>query len=231
MGLILNIETSNRLCSVSLGNDGVLVDYAESEELNMHSKYLGVFINKLLKNNDLSIEDIDAVAVSKGPGSYTGLRIGVSMAKGLCFGLNKPLIGIMTHDILLRKAKKKIVSIKKDSLFISMTDARRNEVYMTIYNNNNEILKGPFNEIINSDSFSQYSGKEIYLYGDGSIKCKGIIDMVGINYIEIYYPDSLNMIELSECKYANREYEDYKSFVPLYVKSFYTTAKPVDYDN
>ncbi len=230
MGLILNIETSNRLCSVSLGNNGVLVGYIESEESNMHSTYLGPFIDKLLKDNGICVTDIDAIAVSKGPGSYTGLRIGVSMAKGLCYGLGKPLIGIMTHDVLLRKAKRNVFDAN-NSLFVSMTDARRQEVYMTIYNNNNEILKGPFNEIITKDIFNEYSNGNIYLYGDGSIKCKEILKENRFKYLDVLYPDSLNMIELSEYRYNNKQYDDYINFIPVYVKSFYTTSKPKEYND
>ena len=174
MALILNIETATTVCSVSLGKDGKLLAIKEQNGGYSHSENLTLFIEDVLQQTGNKISEIDAIAVSKGPGSYTGLRIGVSTAKGLCYALGKPLLAINTllsiTQSIVQNSKFKVESA---DLFCPMLDARRMEVYCAIYDLQGNEMRATAAEIIDENSFSDIlKTKKIVFFGDGSAKCK-----------------------------------------------------------
>ena len=172
MPLILNIETATKNCSVSLAEAGSILTIKEQNDGKYsHGENLHIFIEKVIKEAGKNFSDLDAIAVSKGPGSYTGLRIGVSTAKGLCFSLDKPLISVLTLEALANA----IVG-EKDALIIPLLDARRMEVYSAVFNSSYQQIRETQAEIIDENSFADYlvQGK-VYFLGDGAEKCKEVI--------------------------------------------------------
>ena len=230
MALILNIETSTAVCSVSLGKDGELIAYKENKEGMNHATHLTVFIDSILKENSLTPNDLDAVAVSMGPGSYTGLRIGVSTAKGLCYGSNLPLIAIstlqaMTAPLLNNKAIISQLGDPETSVFCPMIDARRMEVYTAFYSYKNEQIREVAAEIIDEDSFSPDLEKsEIVFFGDGSSKCQSSLQSSNAIFVDDITPTAIGMIELSEAKFKAEAFEDVAYFEPFYLKDFVATT-------
>ena len=218
MAYILNIETSTTNCSVSLFNDLELIDCIEENTQDYsHSKSLHVFIDSVLKNSELKPKDLSAISVSKGPGSYTGLRIGVASAKGLCFALDIPLISIETLKILSE-------NISNKGIVIPCLDARRMEVYSAVFNNKNERIKNTRAEILNEDSFNKYlSIDEVYFIGNANKKIKEIIAHKNAKFIDDVLPSSRQMGTLSFNKFKNNQFEDLNNFEPLYLKDFIGT--------
>ena len=216
MAIILNIETATKNCSVSIANKGEVVVLIELNDLNYsHAEKLHPFINQALKEAKVSIRDIDAVAVSKGPGSYTGLRIGVSAAKGICFSINKPLISIETLRSLSAS-----ISVN-DAYIIPMLDARRMEVYSSVFSSDNKSVREIKAEIINENSFSEYLKKgKVYFLGDGADKCKPILVNKNAVFIDDKFPSAREMSKLSFDKFTNNEFEDVAYFEPFYLKDF-----------
>lgn len=221
MATILHIETATKNCSVSVAAKGELLAIQELNDGNYsHAEKLHPFIQQVMEEAKLSFNDIDAVAVSKGPGSYTGLRIGVSAAKGLCFAFDKPLISIETLKSLAHK-----VSIE-EGVIIPMLDARRMEVYAAVYNSRHEQVRDIKAEIIDENSFEEYLSKgKVYFLGDGAEKCKGII--VHENAVFIYgeFPSAKEMVQLSFDKYKKNDIEDVAYFEPFYLKDFVVTPE------
>ncbi|WP_405610018.1 tRNA (adenosine(37)-N6)-threonylcarbamoyltransferase complex dimerization subunit type 1 TsaB [Polaribacter sp. Asnod1-A03] len=216
MAIILNIETATKNCSVSIANNGEIISIKELNNGNYsHAEVLHPYILDVLKEAEISTVEIDAVAVSKGPGSYTGLRIGVSAAKGLCFAFDKPLISIETLESLTH-------SISIESGFIvAMLDARRMEVYSTIYNDSYEKVREIKAEVIDETSFSEYLEKgKVYFLGDGANKCKGIIKHINAFFIDDKFPSAEEMASLSYNKYKKNDIEDVAYFEPFYLKDF-----------
>ncbi len=217
MATILCIETATTNCSVTLSVNGSII--ALKEDYNnqySHAERLHLYIEELLLKNNISKSDLDAIAVSKGPGSYTGLRIGVSSAKGLCFALEIPLISIPTLDSLAYQIK------EKNGIIISMLDARRMEVYSAIYTaeNKNKIRKTKA-EILDENSFSEYLEKGIvYFLGDGVEKFKGICTHKNAVFVEGKLPSANEMGKLAEEKYKKSDIEDVAYFEPYYLKDF-----------
>lgn len=230
MALILNIETSTAVCSVSLGKDGELFAYKENKEGMNHATHLTVFIDSILKENKLTPNDLDAVSVSMGPGSYTGLRIGVSTAKGLCYGSNLPLIAIstlqaMTAPLLKNKAVISQLGDPDESIFCPMIDARRMEVYTAFYSFKNEELRQTSAEIIDEESFvSDLAKNEIVFFGDGSSKCQSSLQSENAIFVNDITPTAIGMIELSEAKFKAEAFEDVAYFEPFYLKDFVATT-------
>lgn len=218
MAYILNIETSTTNCSVSLFNDLELIDCIEENTQDYsHSKSLHVFIDSVLKNSELKPKDLSAISVSKGPGSYTGLRIGVASAKGLCFALDIPLISIETLKILSE-------NISNKGIVIPCLDARRMEVYSAVFNNKNERIRNTRAEILNEDSFNKYlSIDEVYFIGNANKKIKEIIAHKNAKFIDDVLPSSRQMGALSFNKFKNNQFEDLNNFEPLYLKDFIGT--------
>ncbi len=215
MAIILNLETATKNCSVSVAENGktiILKEYAG--EGYAHAEKLHVFIEEAVKEAGLTLHNLDAVAVSKGPGSYTGLRIGVSAAKGLCYTLGIPLIAVGTTEVLARA-----VSIE-EGVIVPMIDARRMEVYSAVYSAGYALLEPVRAEIIDADSYSGVSAP-IHLVGDGAAKCKGVLsgDMF-VYHDHIIYPSAKEMAALSYDKYKIGDIEDVAYFEPFYLKDF-----------
>ncbi len=222
MALILNIETSTKNCSVSIANKGEVVAFKELNDINYsHAEKLHPFILDAIREANVAIEDLNAVAVSKGPGSYTGLRIGVSSAKGLCFSQNIPLISVDTLRSLAHA-----ISVEEGALIIPMLDARRMEVYSSVYDANYNLIREVKAEIITENSFSEYvSDKKIYCLGDGSAKCKELLKSANFEFIDNTYPSALNMAKISYNKYKISDIEDVAYFEPFYLKDFIVTPQ------
>jgi tRNA threonylcarbamoyladenosine biosynthesis protein TsaB len=217
MALILNLESATTNCSVSLARDGKLIALKEHDTPKYsHAEQLHVFIQEVLASVSLKMNDLDAVAVSKGPGSYTGLRIGVSAAKGLCFALNIPLIAIPTLSNLAMKAT--------DTGFdfvIPVLDARRMEVYSAVFDNGLNQVRDTRAEIIDQDSFQEYIPKgKILILGSGAEKCKEPLVGVNVAFDTKVVPSSKEMCLASFDKFNKNEFEDVAYFEPYYLKDF-----------
>lgn len=219
MAYILNIETATRNCSVSIAHDGnTLLCKEVAESGYSHAEKLHVFIEELLLELQLNYKDINAIAVSQGPGSYTGLRIGVSAAKGLCYALNIPLIAVDTLEVLASKLE------VTDGYIIPMIDARRMEVYSAVFDADHQKVRDTQAEIITEDSFSEFSGK-LYFIGDSSEKCKAVLTESRFVFMDaIVFPSANEMGKLSYEKYKINDTVDVAYFEPYYLKDFVTTV-------
>jgi len=217
LAIILNIETATKNCSVCLSENEEILSLVEFNEGQFsHAEKLHSFILDVLKQSKMSMQDIDAIAVSKGPGSYTGLRIGVSAAKGLCFALDKPLISISTLDSLSH-----IVNAKKGEFIVPLLDARRMEVYSAVYDDHHFQIRDIQAEIIDGNSFSDYLNKgKVFMVGDGAAKCAEVIDHKNANFLKDVFPSAKEMAKLSTVKYQKNEFEDVAYFEPFYLKDF-----------
>lgn len=218
---ILNIETSTKNCSASIAKDGHVIALKEVNSGSFsHAEKLHVFIGELLEEVGLKAIDLTAVAVGKGPGSYTGLRIGVSAAKGLCYALNIPLIAVATLEIL---AKKTSVS---EGVIVAMLDARRMEVFSAVYNDSYEKIRKTAAQIIDENSFATYLSKgKVTFIGDGAEKCKEIIKHPNAIFIDHAFPSAKEMGQVSFVKYQKSDTEDVAYFEPFYLKDFMDTSK------
>ncbi len=222
MPIILNIETATKNCSVSIAENGKVLSLTELNEGNFsHAEKLHSFILDVLKKSGKTMQDLDAIAVSKGPGSYTGLRIGVSAAKGLCFALDKPLIAVSTLSLLVHA-----ISEKEYDFCIPLLDARRMEVYSAVFNHKQEQIRETEAEIINADSFSEFLSKgKVCFLGDGAAKCTDFIIHENAIFLEDYFPSAKEMASASFEKYINKNFEDVAYFEPYYLKDF-VAGKP-----
>ena len=216
MALIVNIETTTTNCSVSLSKEGgILVLKEDYNSKYSHAESLHVFIDNVIKSAEIEISDIDAIAVSKGPGSYTGLRIGVSASKGLCFSLDKPLISVSTLQSLSHQVK-----IDKGYI-VPMLDARRLEIYSAVFDANNKQLRETRAEILDKNSFLDYLNKDkVYFIGDGVEKTRSFIEHDNAIFIENKLPSANEMGKLAYHKYLNNEFENVAYFEPFYLKDF-----------
>lgn len=216
MALILNIETSTTNCSVSLSKKGETLFLKEDYSTNYsHAERLHLFIDELIKSSNFALNHLDAVAISKGPGSYTGLRIGVSAAKGLCFALDIPLISVSTLEALAHQ-----VNIK-NGIIIPMLDARRQEVYSAVFNSSYELIREIKAEIIKPNSFNDYTSQnKVYCIGNGVEKTKAIASDNTINFIEGKLPSAKTMSKLAYKKYKIGDIENVAYFEPFYLKDF-----------
>lgn len=216
MSIILNIETATKNCSVSLAKNGKILSIKELNNGNYsHAEVLHSFIVAVLKEANLKTTKIDAVAVSKGPGSYTGLRIGVSAAKGLCFAFDKPLISLETLTSLAHT-----ISINEGCI-IPMIDARRMEVYAAVYDKNYQEIRKIQADIVDKNTYLPFleQGK-VYFLGDGAHKLKGIIIHKNAIFVDNKYPSAKEMAQLSYNKYQEKDIEDVAYFEPFYLKDF-----------
>ena len=216
MAIILNIETATTNCSVSLSKNGETIVLKEDYDKNYsHAERLHVYIDEVIQEAKISRTAIDAIAVSKGPGSYTGLRIGVSSAKGLCFALDKPLISISTLEALACQVK------VNDGLIVPMLDARRMEVYSAVFNSNYKLNRAIEAQILNEDSFQDYLKKgKVHFIGNGVEKTKPLIKHSNAIYVENRLPSSNEMSLLAYQKYKKGDFEDVAYFEPYYLKDF-----------
>ena len=223
MAKILCADTSSQLCSVSIFNKDKLVDNINSKIERSHSKLLLKLIDSILIKNNLSLKNLDAFSIAKGPGSYTGLRIGVSTFKGLCYSLEKPLIGINTLEILSISAKEKIIDT--DYNLCPMIDARRMEVFTKLLNENLEVVDEDKALILEENSFNDFKNKKIYFFGDGSYKFKKISNDKNHYFLKNIESNSQFMGYLSYKKYLDKDFEDISLFEPFYIKDFHLVKK------
>ncbi|MEM5566714.1 tRNA (adenosine(37)-N6)-threonylcarbamoyltransferase complex dimerization subunit type 1 TsaB [Psychroserpens sp. AS72] len=216
MPIILSIETSTTNCSVSLSKQGETLVLKEDNNANYsHAESLHVFINDVLKTAKINKSEIDAIAVSKGPGSYTGLRIGVSAAKGLCYALDKPLISISTLHALAHQVD------AQNGVIIPMLDARRMEVYSAIYDHKFNVLRDIEAQILDEFSFKQQlENGNVFFVGNGTEKTKAIINHKNAIYIDNKLPSANEMSALAYDKYKIGNTEDVAYFEPFYLKDF-----------
>jgi tRNA threonylcarbamoyladenosine biosynthesis protein TsaB len=229
MSLILNIETSTDVCSVALFNKQQLVDSRENKEGKSHASLVTVFIEEIFQSNNLDITQLSAVSVSMGPGSYTGLRIGISVAKGLCYGSGIPLIAVPTLQIITRAyletLKKQNTDISPNSLLCPMIDARRQEVYCSLYDPNENIIEKTNARIIDEQSFSTYlNHTKIYFFGNGSDKCRQLINHPNAFFVKGIYPSATVMAPISQLYFETGKFEDTAYFEPFYLKDFVATT-------
>lgn len=215
MVYILNIETATKNCSVSVAKNGVTILCKEiAEQGYSHAERLHVFINEIISEAGIALSDLSAIAVSQGPGSYTGLRIGVSAAKGLCYALDLPLIAIDTLASLANQVK------ANDGFVIPMIDARRMEVYSAIFNSEKEKIREVRAEVLTEDSFSTIT-EIIYFIGDSNEKAKSILSKPNYVFLDgIQFPSANEMSSFSYQKFLNNEFEDVAYFEPYYLKDF-----------
>lgn len=223
MAKILNIETATSVCSVVLSVDGKVVTMQESFTKNSHSELITVFAEKVVVDAGLKFEELDAVAVSKGPGSYTGLRIGVSSAKGYCYGLEIPLISIGTLTAMAWGMKENLFNKDlNNALFCPMIDARRMEVYTALYSDSLDEVEQTYAKIIDGDSFKNYLIEHQLIFaGDGAFKCKEVLDyQSNAVFVDDFHPSAKYMCEIAEQKFLKNEFENTAYFEPYYLKNF-----------
>ena len=233
MERIILIETSTALCSVALAENGVIVDYRESSAPKAHASLTAVFIQEMLAERGLSVNDCDAVCVSMGPGSYTGLRVGVSTAKGLCFGARKPLIAVGTLDTLVAQAtdaSSNGAAVPDYKYIVPMIDARRMEVYTAVF----EISGQAGNDvrqttetapmIIDENSFADILADGPVLFiGDGAGKCADVIKHPNAHFCQCH-PKASSMLSPALAAYKEKQFEDVAYFEPFYLKEFVATV-------
>lgn len=218
---ILHIDSTTKVCSVAISSGASLVHLTETDSDKLvHSEKLHVFIETCLSAAKIEISDLKAVAVSKGPGSYTGLRIGVSAAKGLCFGLNIPLIAV---DTLAAMANSISASVNTNATLIPMIDARRLEVFCSVHQNN-KTLEPVHARILDEQPFAELSSTEVYYFGDGAEKAQAILPKT-FTYLPNPKTSAQNLIPLAWEKYKNNQFEDVAYFEPAYLKDF-VAGKP-----
>jgi len=214
MALILCLETATTNCSVALAKDGQIIALREDATAGYsHAEKLHVFIEEVFQEAGMAQESFDAIAVSKGPGSYTGLRIGVSAAKGLCYALEKPLIAIPTLDILAQQ-------VTEDRIVITMLDARRMEVYSAVFDAEKKQIRETRAEILDEHSFSDYQDQKITLIGNGVEKYKDVCAHEDAQFISNALPSTKQMAALAETAFLENRFEDVAYFEPYYLKDF-----------
>ncbi|HEV7230094.1 MAG TPA: tRNA (adenosine(37)-N6)-threonylcarbamoyltransferase complex dimerization subunit type 1 TsaB [Bacteroidia bacterium] len=222
MALILNLETSTRMCSVALAQDGHSVAFRELGGEYTHAENLTLFIQDVFEQAGKQLNQLDAIAVSKGPGSYTGLRIGISTAKGLCYALQKPLLAVPTLESLLHVMRSGFEGLPGD-LYCPMLDARRLEVYCAVYDSQNKMVEEVQAKIIDNDSFASLLEKgRLIMFGDGADKCKPFLLSPNAVFADGILPSARHMALLSELAWKEKRFEDVAYFEPFYLKEFYS---------
>ncbi len=232
MERIILIETSTALCSTALAEDGQITSYRESCAPKAHASLTAVFIQEMLEERNLTLADCDAVCVSKGPGSYTGLRVGVSTAKGLCFGAGKPLMAVGTLDTLVAQAWEGIPGQagndgrdgKEWKYIIPMIDARRMEVYAAVFTPDGKQVTETAPAIIDENSFAEYLAEGPVLFiGDGAGKCADVLKHPNASFCQCH-PKASSMLSPAIEAYKEKRFEDVAYFEPFYLKEFVATV-------
>lgn len=224
MACILNIETATEACSVVVSKNGQIIFEREETVGPSHAVLLGQFVNEAVHELRTKGIALDAVAVSCGPGSYTGLRIGVSEAKGLCYGLGVPLIAINTLKIMANGLLRKQRTIE-DALLCPMIDARRMEVYDVVYNVALEEIRTVAADIIDEAFLSDtLSNQKVMFFGNGALKCQSVLISENAIFVEGIYPRASDMVDLAEAAYENKSFVDTAYFEPFYLKEFVATT-------
>lgn len=228
MSLILCIETGTDICSVGIAKDGEMISLRESSEGRDHASRVGLFVKEVLEQIEITPSDLDAVAIGMGPGSYTGLRIGVSFAKGMCYALGKPLIAIGSLDMLVELARENyetsILAVEnwEEARLVPMIDARRMEVYTQCFDSAGEPLSEVSAKIIDEGSLSEYNdGRPMLIFGNGAQKCSELLEWA--QYIEVA-PSASGIGRVAQIKLDRGEVEDIAYFEPFYLKDFVVTT-------
>ena len=221
MSTILAIETSGKYCSVALIHEG-LAEFSKEDDLEMnHARAIGPFVDECVKEARRREWKIDAVAVSMGPGSYTGLRIGLSMAKGLCFSLDVPLIGVSTLKLIAVKAMFRNIDWQGDEILVPMIDARRMEVYTAAYDFRLDELMKPSPLILDEKSYGDLpEGRDIYFMGDGSGKAMVVLAGDRYHWLDGVNPKASDMTALAEKAFRESDFLDTAYSVPEYLKEY-----------
>ena len=222
MALILGIETATKNCSVALFKDGVVI--AEKEHISdgyTHAEQLTLFIQDVIDLANITLEKVEAIALSMGPGSYTGLRIGTSTAKGLCYALDIPLIAISTLKAMAFAMAKN----ERAAIYCPMIDARRMEVFSALYDVNNKKVRSVQADVVDKNTYVELLVNEIIFFGDGSLKCQEIISHKNAKFIEGIHPSAKNLGILAKSKFENKDFEDVAYFEPYYLKDFIAGKK------
>lgn len=221
MSCILNIETSTNVCSVAVSHDGECIFNKEDHFGPNHNEKLGSFVDEAISFTDNHAIPFDAVAVSCGPGSYTGLRIGTSMAKGICYGRKLKLIAIPTLELLCVPVLLHEMIKEDNALLCPMLDARRMEVYAQIFDRSLKEVRKIQADTVNAETYKEYLDKgPVYFFGNGAEKCMDIIQHPNARLIKDIEPLAKNMFPIAEKHIALEKYEDVAYFVPLYLKDF-----------
>jgi tRNA threonylcarbamoyladenosine biosynthesis protein TsaB len=224
MSCLLHIETSTPVCSVALSADGEVIFEKTSFNGPSHAALAGVFTEEALSVVKAKALKLQAVAVSSGPGSYTGLRIGVSLAKGLCFGYGIPLIAIPTLELLAWQARQ-TVPAETGSLYCAMLDARRMEVYAALYDAGGKLVRPAAADILSPDAYAPFlETHKVYFSGNGASKCKDVITSPNAVFLEDIHPLAAAMVALADESFAAGKFEDTAYFEPFYLKEFQPTV-------
>jgi len=224
MALILGIETATKNCSVALFEDGIVI--AEKERISdgyAHAEQLTLFIQEVIDSANITLKQVEAVALSMGPGSYTGLRIGTSTVKGLCYALDIPMITIST----LKAMAFAMAENEKSAIYCPMIDARRMEVFSALYDVNNDQVRGVQADVVDENTYAEFLANEIIFFGDGSLKCQEIIIHKNAKFIKGVHPSARDLGILSKAKFENKDFEDVAYFEPYYLKDFVAGKKKV----
>ena len=225
MAIILSIETSTSVCSVALHHEGKLLTALEVHQEYSHASKLGVLVNEVVRLSDTSLNKVKAVALSSGPGSYTGLRIGTSLAKGLCYALDIPMIAVPTLEIMATTISH---LHPEDVFFCPMIDARRMEVYCQLFNRDLVEIEPVQARVVDSQSFENYlDSSPVVFFGSGAAKCRSVIIRENARFLENVNPLASQMGDLAYSKFRQGKFENIIQFVPLYLKEFFI-RKPVD---
>ena len=221
MSCILHIETSTKVCSVALSQEGQLIYHDEDFDGPNHSVQCGVMAEAALSFANSHAIPVDAVAVSSGPGSYTGLRIGASMAKGICYGRALPLIAIPTPQVMCVPVLLRHDDLPGDALLVPMTDARRMEVYAAVYDRSLREVRAIGADIVEAGTYAEYlEGHPVYFFGDGAQKCREVINHPNAHFIEGIVPLAKYMYPLAEKAMLRGDFQDAAYFEPFYLKEF-----------
>ena len=229
MSCILSIDTSTNVCSVAVSQDGICIFDKVDNSGSNHAEKLGTFVDEALAFVDSHELTLDAVAVSCGPGSYTGLRIGVSMAKGICYGRNIKLLAVPTLELLAVPILLHHESIEEEALLVPMIDARRMEVYSAVYDRALKEVRGIQADVVDENTYKEYLDRgPVYFFGDGAEKCMEVINHPNAHLIKNIEPVAKNMFPLAEKRMVEGKFEDVAYFVPFYLKDFVAKqAKPL----
>ena len=229
MSCILSIDTSTNVCSVAVSHDGCCVFDKEEHSGPNHAEKLGTFVDEALSFIDDNNLHLDAVAVSGGPGSYTGLRIGVSMAKGICYGRNTKLLAIPTLELLAVPVLLHHEEIEENALIVPMIDARRMEVYAQVFDRSLKTIRHIHADIVDENTYQEYLDKgPVYFFGNGAEKCMKVINHPNAHLITGIEALAKNMLPLAEKRIAEEKLEDVAYYVPFYLKDFVAKeAKPL----
>jgi tRNA threonylcarbamoyladenosine biosynthesis protein TsaB len=223
MALILCIETSQPSASLALSRDGHIISFRVSAIQKEHASFLQPAIKEMMQEAGMSLTELDAVSVCEGPGSYTGLRVGMASAKGICYALRKPLIAISSLSVMGYVARQDIKKTagNDDYWIVPMIDARRNEVFTAVLDQHLNIMMPPQAMILQPNSFAELEGKSVFFTGNGSPKWQSLCSLSQAVFLPLEW-DAAGMVPLSELNYSHAQFASVESAVPLYGKSFYT---------